>query len=500
MKEKNDSEVKSPSPSSGSPNPAKKPWGFTLGGWHYSVKRIIFAAVAILLALGLGIAGRFSYVVFCNQGMAFNDNSTPISTPTVAPSPASSSVTPAPSPTPTTDPYEEVATLADTSFMKKRVNVILIGVDHAEERDTWRKKYYYSDVMMVLAINFNKNKVDMISCPRDTYAKIYKVDGIYKLNSSMYWGGGLDKNGPKYVMKSVQGVLGGIPIKYYVAVDISGLKDLVDAIGGVWYDVDFTFTIQGRVLNPGFQHLNGQQVVDYCRVRRNITLSGDINRTDRQRRMLMAIFKQMKANSTLAKLPDIIKALEGAVYTNLSFEQICALVVFGSKLDENNITPNALKSSNGKLTNIFNWNFFIVDQEAKVKLLKKVYGVTVKQDIEHGWDYVELQWNMMQAQKYVEIVKAVISEDEARLPEEQKLTPEQKGLLNTKIAETEALLAQATEIINDPLNKLPNPEMAANLDTAMKALKDETDLICKPLGIKIKWFVDENPGKERLTG
>ena len=77
---------------------------------------------------------------------------------------------------------------SDKSMMNGIVNVVLIGVDHAEERDSWHK-YFYSDVMLVLAIDFNNNKVNMISIPRDTYSPIYKTKGKYKLNSSFYWGG-----------------------------------------------------------------------------------------------------------------------------------------------------------------------------------------------------------------------------------------------------------------------------------------------------------------------
>ena len=113
-----------------------------------------------------------------------------------------------PQATPTPDPYEEMLSVADMSMMKDIVNVLVIGVDYAPERETWSGKHaYHADVMLVLAINFKENTVDMISLPRDTYAKIPGVDGIYKLNASLDCGGGLPDGFPK-VCESASWMLG----------------------------------------------------------------------------------------------------------------------------------------------------------------------------------------------------------------------------------------------------------------------------------------------------
>ena len=79
-------------------------------------------------------------------------------------------------PEPTLDPYEALYEIADTSMMKDIVNVLLVGVDYSTERETWNgKKEWHSDVMMVLAVNFEENRADLISLPRDTYAQIPNV-------------------------------------------------------------------------------------------------------------------------------------------------------------------------------------------------------------------------------------------------------------------------------------------------------------------------------------
>jgi len=94
----------------------------------------------------------------------------PEETPAVTPEP-----TPEPSPTP--DPYEELLKEADQGMMKDIVNILLIGVDYSEERLTWNgKKEWHSDVMMILAVNFEENRADLISLPRDTYANTRDVN------------------------------------------------------------------------------------------------------------------------------------------------------------------------------------------------------------------------------------------------------------------------------------------------------------------------------------
>ena len=90
-------------------------------------------------------------------------------------------------------PYEHLKSLADQELLDRDiVNILLIGVDFSEERLTWNgKKEWHSDVMMVLSVNFAENRADLISLPRDTYAEILGVKGIYKLNASLNCGGGL---------------------------------------------------------------------------------------------------------------------------------------------------------------------------------------------------------------------------------------------------------------------------------------------------------------------
>ena len=173
--------------------------------------------IVLCSVLGLAILGGGAAVLYIrhlqrNAADLFDSTATtPTPPPTEAPAASAE-----PTPTPTPDPYAELLASADTSMMKDVVNVLLMGVDYAEERDDWEGKHdFHADVMIVVAINFEENCVDLISLPRDTYAKIPGVEGKYKLNASIDCGGGWPTEGGfEKVCEAAEWMLGGIPVDY----------------------------------------------------------------------------------------------------------------------------------------------------------------------------------------------------------------------------------------------------------------------------------------------
>ena len=243
-------------------------------------------------------------------------------------------------PVTTPSPEEALLEQADLSFMDGRVNVLLLGYDQSPEREDEdsalyrdEQNNYRSDVMMLAAVNFNEDSIHLISIPRDTYAAIYNVKGRYKINAAFAKGGAAEGDGFLYAQRTVEMLL-GVPVDYYAGVNMEGLKRLVDAMGGVDYDVDVEIHLNGRTLETGLQHLDGQQVLDYCRARKGI--STDVGRNDRQQRILIAIFDQLRREKRLADLPGIYLAVRDDIVTNLSLPQLAALAVFLTRLDLTN--------------------------------------------------------------------------------------------------------------------------------------------------------------------
>lgn len=384
-------------------------------------------------------------------------------------------VTPVPEPTASPLPIEQLYEMADTSMMQDIVNILLIGVDYAEERLTWNgKKEWHSDVMMVLSVNFDENRADLISLPRDTYAKIPGVDGIYKLNASINCGGGLYKDdgtfnpaGLEKVCEAAEWMLGGIPVDYYYCVTMTSLKSLVDAFGGLDYDLDVSFRIQGRSYVKGLQHMDGQAVLDYCRVRKAgnglpSNEQGDANRVNRQKRILIAFFDHMKKNNLITKIPDVIKAFQGELFTNCTLSQTSALALFAYNLDKENI---GMYSMGGTQASLFQWNFVFTDQSNRVDIIQKVYGVAATQYRQYTLKYGRYRWCSMLYDQYIDLceplrkyVQTLIDEDDL-LPEFTS-TPEPTETPEPSEEPTKTPSAEPTKEPTPDITEAPTKEPA----------------------------------------
>ncbi len=361
--------------------------------------------VALLL-----VAGRYLYVMFWDPMSAFQTPK-PVVTPT-APAPTPEPGEPTPEPTPTLSPEELLKQEADLAFMKNRVNILMLGWDQSPEREDEDSELYRdennnyrSDVIMLLTVNFDDKTVDLISIPRDTYAPIYNTKGRWKINAAFAKGGSAEGDGFAYAMHTVSDLL-GVPIDYYAGVDMSGLKAVVDAMGGVDYDVDVKITLNGRVLEEGYQHLDGQQVLDYCRARKHITgtnskgANSDVGRADRQQRMLFAIFEQLKSKNQLVNIPKIYASVQDKIYTNLNSEQIAAMAVFAMNVNSQDLRRHTLEGA--YVNDVYNASFYVLKNSKLEELVKEVFGIDIKTNPRYDLSYVKADKAAQSALSYVE--------------------------------------------------------------------------------------------------
>ena len=362
------------------------------------------------------------------------ETSVPAATPDQADGslPPMETATPEPTEVPV-DPYEELMEQADTSMMKDIVNILLIGVDYSTEREAWKGKDFHSDAMIVLAVNFDENRADLISLPRDTYASIPGVKGIYKLNASLNCGGGLynkdgsvNPKGLEKVCEAAEWMLGGIDVDYYYAVTMTSLKELVDLCGGLEYDMDIEFWMGDkgeRHYYKGLQHIDGQGFLDYCRVRKaenglSSSQTTDKNRVDRQKKMLIALFKQMKMDRLITKIPQLIETFDGELFTNCTPAQTAALAAFAYNLDPANIN---MYSMSGSMASLFQWNFCFTDQSNRVQIIKDVYGVSVKTYKQYTLAYGRYRWCDMLYDHYTGLLKPLTKYVQELIDEDDKL-------------------------------------------------------------------------------
>lgn len=389
-------------------------------------KKIIVSCTLCILLLAIACVGIFLITLHNNPMSAFKKVAQQVTT---APSEAASPSDTQPDDTPTAssepDPYDEIKSKANMDLLKDIVNIMLIGVDHGDEREDedWTgKRAFHADVMIVLAINTKTSEVNMISLPRDTWAEIPEVKGIYKINASLDCGGGWPKpEGFKKVCDTASWMLGGIPVEYYYAVDMGAVKQLVDAIGGVDYNIDLDFKINKRKYMPGLQHMDGQAVLDYLRVRKYLDASeeGDLHRIERQKKMLAAIFDKLRKTDLLAQLPSLLESFKGNLITNTDFTQTAALALFMKNIDSASIKMNAMDGTYDTL--FFDLRYVFTNQKKRVELIKQIYGVDVPQEKKYTHGVAVSKWANMQKSVILRKASDVLSKAKTKLDEDAKL-------------------------------------------------------------------------------
>ena len=192
----------------------------------------------------------------------------------------------------------------------KSVNVLLLGVD---ERPGDKGR---SDTIILLSLNPSTDSMAMLSVPRDTYVNI-PGRGMDKINHAYAFGD---------VELSVQTFeeTFNLPVHYYARVNMEGFKQGVDALGGVTIQNDQEFSQGGNQFSKGPVHLNGDQALDYIRMRKNDP-RGDLGRNDRQRKVVTAAIDELASFSSITKVANILNILGDNVKTDLDMKSMQTL-------------------------------------------------------------------------------------------------------------------------------------------------------------------------------
>jgi LCP family protein required for cell wall assembly len=214
--------------------------------------------------------------------------------------------------------------------LDKSLNILLLGADSREKNDPGR-----TDTIILVRLDPVTKHVRLLSLPRDTRVTI-PGHGINKLNqaSSGYYRAG----GASLLVDTITtDLLPGLRIDYTVKTDFAGFAAIIDALGGVTIDVEERMLYKAVDvtidLQPGVQHLDGEQALEYARFRMDAvgdfgTWSGeDHGRVARQKKLLAAVIDQTKEVRTLMRLPAIIRSVQAAVTTDMSFSVMARIAM-----------------------------------------------------------------------------------------------------------------------------------------------------------------------------
>lgn len=242
----------------------------------------------------------------------------------------------------------------EEDILKNRINFLLMGVDAREGETNTR-----TDTIMLVSVDKEKNRIAMISLPRDTRVNI-PGHGLDKINSANVYGG------PELVMDTVS-ELTGVKVDHYLTTNVRGFRDIVDALGGVTIDVEKRMyhydpydepDLQKIDLQPGVQRMDGNKALQYVRFRSDAL--GDVTRTERQQKFLKALAKEMMQTSTLTKLPTLVPTINKYIDTNLGVTQMYNLAKAARDLSNVEIVTQTMP---GKFLNLNGGSYWSVDPE-----------------------------------------------------------------------------------------------------------------------------------------
>lgn len=177
-----------------------------------------------------------------------------------------------------------------------------------------------SDVNMIMTINPKTKKILLTSIPRDSYVKLHTAQQMDKLTHTGVYG--VDET-----LNTVQDWL-GIDLNYYVKLNFSAARDIIDAMDGikVYSPVTFQSSLQGYWYEKGWNKIGGTKALYFARERHAFEGQDSI-RVENQQRVLRAIIEKMTSSTTLlTKYGDIMDAAGNNLSTNMPPEDMTELV------------------------------------------------------------------------------------------------------------------------------------------------------------------------------
>jgi polyisoprenyl-teichoic acid--peptidoglycan teichoic acid transferase len=216
------------------------------------------------------------------------------------------------------------------------INGMLIGTD-------WVDYARHSDTLVFVNYEPADRFLNIVSIPRDTHFSpagyhFYRINEVYAYNYKMKKN---DHFACRQVSLAVEELFQNrVSIPYYVQINYEGFKKFIDLIGGIDVEIEepMNYDDNAQTLHihfePGKQHLNGAQALEYVRFRGK---SGDIGRVFRQQRFLKSVLSRFRNPMLVMRIPQFAGILLKEVKTNLSPWDIFVCMTELKDINANNI-------------------------------------------------------------------------------------------------------------------------------------------------------------------
>ena len=209
---------------------------------------------------------------------------------------------------------------------------------------------------------------------RDTYVEI-RGHGEEKINHSYAYGG------VNLLKETIQNNF-NIKIDKYITSDFGGFEDIVDAVGGIdiYLRSEELNIVKGtevsekkdqskEVSGEGIEHLDGEQALEYARIR--VVGNGSYERTERHRKVISLIIDKLQNETSIIKMPSVLTKLMSYVKTNMNLAELLEYSYAGYKIYDHNVQQLQIptdKLSYGGIYQNKGW-VLLIDKKQNIKAM-----------------------------------------------------------------------------------------------------------------------------------
>jgi len=198
----------------------------------------------------------------------------------------------------------------DKTTSGKPVAYLLLGTDTGELGRSYKGR---TDTMIVMVLNPKSKTTTMLSVPRDT--KVTFDDVTIKINAAYSYGSS------DTAMEAVEKLL-NIKLDGYLLVNMKGLEQMVDAVGGVTVTSPLSFDYEGKSCVKGQSYdLSGSDALKFSRMRYDDP-QGDYGRQMRQQLILTSVIGKLKKNPTTVISQKFLNAVGKNVRSDVSLGSV----------------------------------------------------------------------------------------------------------------------------------------------------------------------------------
>lgn len=254
--------------------------------------------------------------------------------------------------------YKKVDYLAEVDPNFNKFSILMLGIDENDSRaaEGQTRENSRTDSMILATVNKQKNRMDMVSIPRDSLTLMRKKED--EGDNSAYF---FDKITHAHAYNDVKGTVNAVenlldtPINFYVMINFKAFEQAVDSFGGIDLYVPFDMDEQNAngemntiKLTKGWHTLNGEQALAFVRSR---YYDSDIERGQRQLQAIHALIDKAKSLNALTKINEVINIAGDNTEHNLTSTQIASAIkmfinndmkIVSHKIDGYNVMHNGV--------------------------------------------------------------------------------------------------------------------------------------------------------------